>query len=456
MSGLGYSTPTAVTRRGLRGWAPRVLALWLGFGLCVVASAAWSQEAAYQGRLTDASGVPLTGSIILLELRIYNDLNAGASLYEEIHRDVPLSDEGVFSVPLGGGVPQFLTYDASLFPGTTPRYLEVRVNNELLSPRQRIGTVPTALVAEEWSGEAGLQSQVTDAQSTADANAAGVSSNATAISGFAVGPHTQDTNTQLIEAQVDAFVANNNFSTGAHTTDTNTQLNEAQVDGFVANNGFGLATDVSANTNGLSNQSSEISALQAQVTFFQTYLDSFCGNEVLEPVIEACDDGNATDDGNGCSASCQANNVCGNGIIESAVETCDDGGTANGDGCSDSCSIEPGSFCNGEPSVCGGRVVNVCGGYCEALNSELCGGIPGAIGICVDDCIQNIEDAEQLDGKACSDAQLATFECVAAAEACEDILAFFNLSEGQLPFPFCTAQINDAVDLCPISIDLVN
>jgi hypothetical protein len=84
--------------------------------------------------------------------------------------------------------------------------------------------------------------------------------------GFVTGTHTVDTDTQLDEAAVDAFVANNNFSIGAHTVDTtldkggvealgisitesqirdlvhtadtNTQLSEAEVDGFVANNNF--------------------------------------------------------------------------------------------------------------------------------------------------------------------------------------------------------------------------
>jgi cysteine-rich repeat protein len=198
----------------------------------------------------------------------------------------------------------------------------------------------------------------------------------------------------------------------------------------------------------------QLADLQAQVTFFQTYLDSLCGNGVVEPGIEGCDDGNTTDDGNGCTASCQATNVCGNGIIESGVETCDDGGTANGDGCSDSCSIEPGSFCNGEPSVCGGRVVNVCGDYCEALNSESCGGIPDAIGICVDECIQNIEDAEEIDSKACADAQLTTFECITDQD-CEDILAFLDLTVRDLDTQVvCRDEILAAVDLCPNSIDL--
>jgi hypothetical protein len=49
-----------------------------------------------------------------------------------------------------------------------------------------------------------------------------------------------DTNTQLTEAEVDAFVANNGYSTGDHIVDTNTQLTNAEVaaaalaEGFVA------------------------------------------------------------------------------------------------------------------------------------------------------------------------------------------------------------------------------
>jgi cysteine-rich repeat protein len=44
--------------------------------------------------------------------------------------------------------------------------------------------------------------------------------------------------------------------------------------------------------------------------------------------------------------------VCGDGAVE-AGEACDDGDTTNGDGCSSTCQIEPGSVCGGMPSVCG-------------------------------------------------------------------------------------------------------
>jgi cysteine-rich repeat protein len=48
--------------------------------------------------------------------------------------------------------------------------------------------------------------------------------------------------------------------------------------------------------------------------------------------------------------------VCGDGLI-GTVEACDDGNTDPGDGCDGDCLVEPGSACEGEPSVC----VQLCG-----------------------------------------------------------------------------------------------
>ena len=51
-----------------------------------------------------------------------------------------------------------------------------------------------------------------------------------------------------------------------------------------------------------------------------------CGDGVQQ-AVEACDDGDRQDDGNGCSVSCQRTGTCGNGEVESYFETCDDGNT---------------------------------------------------------------------------------------------------------------------------------
>ena len=43
--------------------------------------------------------------------------------------------------------------------------------------------------------------------------------------------------------------------------------------------------------------------------------------------------------------------ICGNGIIESG-ESCDDGNMVNGDGCNNTCTVQSGWSCTGNPSVC--------------------------------------------------------------------------------------------------------
>lgn len=78
---------------------------------------------------------------------------------------------------------------------------------------------------------------------------------------------------------------------------------------------------------------------------------------------EACDDGNLVN-GDGCSNTCTVEpsftcsntspsscNVCGNGTKVS-YEACDDGNISNGDGCSSTCTVEPGYTCINSPSVC--------------------------------------------------------------------------------------------------------
>jgi cysteine-rich repeat protein len=51
-----------------------------------------------------------------------------------------------------------------------------------------------------------------------------------------------------------------------------------------------------------------------------------CGDGRRNLATEDCDDGNATDDGNGCSATCKLNNFCGNGTVQTQAEQCDTSG----------------------------------------------------------------------------------------------------------------------------------
>jgi len=69
------------------------------------------------------------------------------------------------------------------------------------------------------------------------------------------------------------------------------------------------------------------------------YEKGICGDGFQEPE-EECDDGNTSDDGNGCSTACLNNAVCGDGTVQSIVEECDDGNAVDGDGCSASCQEE--------------------------------------------------------------------------------------------------------------------
>ncbi len=106
-----------------------------------------------------------------------------------------------------------------------------------------------------------------------------------------------------------------------------------------------------------------------------------CGDGKLSS-RETCDDSNAVS-GDGCSADCTTVEpgwqcrmpgracvpICGDGIMTSSAdgtvaEGCDDGNITNGDGCSSTCQVEPGSTCTKAPpasvctkSVCGNGVV---------------------------------------------------------------------------------------------------
>ena len=90
---------------------------------------------------------------------------------------------------------------------------------------------------------------------------------------------------------------------------------------------------------------------------------ALCGDGVIDPAVEECDDGNLTG-GDGCSASCRVEAgytctgspsicelTCGNGVFDGS-EACYDNNFVSGDGCSSACEVEPGYECTGWPSVC--------------------------------------------------------------------------------------------------------
>jgi hypothetical protein len=120
-----------------------ILALTL---LAAPAFAQVPQDMTYTGRLVDNVGDPLAGPVNL-ELRIFDAATGPTQLYSEEHLGVVLDATGGFSVQLGLGTSPSGAFDAALF-SDVDRWIEVVVGAEVLTPRQIIGSVPWALVAE--------------------------------------------------------------------------------------------------------------------------------------------------------------------------------------------------------------------------------------------------------------------------------------------------------------------
>ncbi len=92
----------------------------------------------YHGTLTTAAGSAVSTPKTMV-FTIWSQASGGSMLWQESHTGVTVS-QGHFSVMLGGAgnaIP------ASVFSDTL-RYLQVVIEGETLTPRQRIGSVPFA------------------------------------------------------------------------------------------------------------------------------------------------------------------------------------------------------------------------------------------------------------------------------------------------------------------------
>jgi hypothetical protein len=117
-----------------------VLLLW------VPLSFAAPNEMNFQGRITDDMGNSVTDGVYEMRFRIYDALTDGNLQWEET-QDVNITD-GVYSVILGTGTTLTGSFDAALFE-EDGRWLEVWVEGEQLTPRQKITSVAYALQAQE-------------------------------------------------------------------------------------------------------------------------------------------------------------------------------------------------------------------------------------------------------------------------------------------------------------------
>ena len=166
---------------------------------------------------------------------------------------------------------------------------------------------------------------------------------------------------------------------------------------------------------------------------------STCGDGLIAVGGENCDDGDVAT-GDGCSDTCEVelgwycDNAtpaspssctisCGDGLVAAGVEPCDDGGTQASDGCSAICEVERGWTCPG-----GTGCATTCGDGLLA-GGELCddGNTDGGDGCAAGcdayepgyDCVDVIDDgdavADTVCAATCGDGRLAV-----GAEACDD------------------------------------
>jgi len=111
--------------------------------LLATAEAAIPHLINYQGRLTDTSGRPLEGAYEIT-FRIYDAEAAGNLLWEETHTGMVI-ENGIFSVLLGSVTNLNLAFDIAYF-------LEIKVGQEVMSPRQRMASSGYAIRAEKAEG----------------------------------------------------------------------------------------------------------------------------------------------------------------------------------------------------------------------------------------------------------------------------------------------------------------
>jgi hypothetical protein len=136
----------------------------------------------FQGRLTDASNNPLTGSNSFV-FGIYDAPTSGNLLWTEAQPAVAVAN-GVFAAQLGSVTPLL----ASVFSGATA-YLQITVNGNVMLPREQLLAAPYAHDAELLDGRFAGAFVSTDATSQNILGAKTFASSVTASAFFGDGSH---------------------------------------------------------------------------------------------------------------------------------------------------------------------------------------------------------------------------------------------------------------------------
>src|SRR4051812_49131332 len=122
----------------------KAIALLAGI-LPLFASAQAPQKLGYQGRLLDASGAPVNG-VVAMKFELFDLATAGASTGWSETQSVAVAD-GYYAVVLGDTTPV-----PSSALGGPDRFLEITAGGSVLSPRQRVESVPYAISAMNVGG----------------------------------------------------------------------------------------------------------------------------------------------------------------------------------------------------------------------------------------------------------------------------------------------------------------
>jgi hypothetical protein len=126
-----------------------VFTMMLAVALTVMATFAIAQQPVlitYQGFLTDSTGNPVPDGNYFLMFKLFGDSTGGTALWQESHYPVETSG-GLFRVHLGSSYP----LDPSTL-GTEPLFLEILIQDQILSPRMRFTQVPEAVYARQLKG----------------------------------------------------------------------------------------------------------------------------------------------------------------------------------------------------------------------------------------------------------------------------------------------------------------
>ncbi len=118
----------------------------------------------YQGKLTNASGVGIEGTLDMT-FRLYPTLAGGTAIWSEVHSgaDIVTIEKGLFSVELGSITP----FDTMAF--ADQYFLEIEIDGDIMAPRQPLNTAAYAMrakFADAVTGGMSLETVLLEGNST--------------------------------------------------------------------------------------------------------------------------------------------------------------------------------------------------------------------------------------------------------------------------------------------------